>query len=274
MKNTDKQKDFKNYLSLQKKIVDESLEKLMPSSETYPSILHESMRYIIFADGKRFRPILSLAVCEACGGDTEAVIKTAAALEMIHTYSLIHDDLPSMDNDDYRRGQLSNHKKYGEDIAILSGDALLSLAFEVMDPRMAPLIAKAIGSQGVVGGQVVDIQLAKGKLDLSESLLTYIHNNKTAKLIQISCLVGAYLSDAPQNIIDNISSYGHSIGFAFQVIDDCFDQDNYAKIFDKETLIKLANNHVSKAKEALNVFEKGKRDTLDSLADFVISRTK
>ncbi len=263
---------LEQYLVAKKDVVNQTLEQLLPSAKEYPELIHEAMRYSIFAGGKRFRSLLTLAICDACGGDERLALHTAVSLEMIHTYSLIHDDLPSMDDDYYRRGQLANHKKFGEAVAILSGDALLTLAFEVMDPRVVGLIAKAIGSQGVVGGQVMDILLAKGQMELTEPLLEYIHKHKTGKLIQVACLAGAYLAEASPEVIAAIAVYGEKIGFSFQVVDDLFDHDNYAVILSEEKARDLADTCIREAKEALTVLDAKKREILEQLADFVAMR--
>lgn len=265
--------NFEQYLKEQSERVNVALDALMPAEDAYPEVIHQSMRYSIFAGGKRFRPVLTLATCEACGGDSELALKTAAAIEMIHTYSLIHDDLPAMDNDDYRRGQLSNHKKYGEDMAILSGDCLLSLAFEVMDPEVVACIAKAIGSFGVVGGQAVDIQLAKGQEEMTESLIQYIHTHKTGALIAISCRVGAILAGASSDVVEAMHKYGQGIGFAFQIIDDVFDGDNYAELWGEEKARRRALEEIDRAKMELGILQdKNNREILESLADFVAFR--
>ena len=265
-------KNMSDYLSRKKEEIDQVLERLLPSVVEYPELIHESMRYSVFAGGKRFRSILSLAVCEACEGNVANALDTASSLEMIHTYSLIHDDLPSMDNDDYRRNQLSNHKKYGENIAILSGDALLTLAFEVMDPRVVGLVARAIGSRGVVGGQVADIQLSQKQIEMSESILGRIHYNKTAKLIQVSCLVGTYFADVTPKIVEAIKCYGEKIGFAFQLMDDIFDCDNYVELFNKDKVYQLAQSCIREAKDKLKHLDINKRSRLEELANFVILR--
>jgi geranylgeranyl diphosphate synthase, type II len=260
------------YLEEKRKIVDEYLDKYLPKEKEYPTILHEAMRYSVFSGGKRFRPILAIAVCEACGGTFEDVISTACALEMIHAYSLIHDDLPAMDDDDFRRGKESNHKKYGEDVAILAGDALLTKAFEVLDVNVVKDIAKAIGSFGVVGGQVVDMQLARGELEIDLPLIEYIHTRKTGALIAVSCIAGAKLAKKDENVIEIIKHYGEKLGFAFQIIDDVFDNENYAVLLgDKEARV-TADNIINEAKQGLESLDIEKKDILIALADYVVKR--
>ncbi len=200
---------------------------------TYPEKIYEAMRYSLMAGGKRLRPILCLATCELMGGAIEQAMPTACALEMIHTMSLIHDDLPAMDNDDYRRGKLTNHKVYGEDVAILAGDGLLAYAFEyiaaqtqnVAPHRVLQVIARvgrAVGAAGLVGGQVVDLEV-EGKPDVAIETLTFIHRHKTAALLDASVVSGAMLAGAEAEDIDRLSKYAQDIGLAFQIVDDVLD---------------------------------------------------
>lgn len=199
----------------------------------YPEKIYEAMRYSLLAGGKRLRPILCLATCEMAGGTVDMAMPTACALEMIHTMSLIHDDLPAMDNDDYRRGKLTNHKVYGEDIAILAGDGLLSYAFEfvavntlnVPAARVLQVIAKlgrAVGAAGLVGGQVVDLE-SEGKADVSLETLNFIHNHKTAALLESSVVCGGILAGMQESDLQRLSHFSQNIGLAFQIIDDILD---------------------------------------------------
>jgi len=191
------------------------------------------MRYSLLAGGKRLRPILCLASCELVGGTVEMAMPMACAVEMIHTMSLIHDDLPSMDNDDYRRGQLTNHKVYGENVAILAGDALLAYAFEyvaresreVAPQRTLKAIARlgsAVGAAGLVGGQIVDLE-SEGKSDISLETLHYIHTHKTAALLDACVTCGALLGGATEEDVQRLSRYAQNIGLAFQIVDDILD---------------------------------------------------
>ncbi|MFZ4729576.1 MAG: geranylgeranyl diphosphate synthase CrtE [Pseudanabaena sp.] len=200
---------------------------------TYPEKIYESMRYSLMAGGKRLRPILCLAACELLGGDRISAMPTACAMEMVHTMSLIHDDLPAMDNDDYRRGKLTNHKVYGDDIAILAGDALLAYAFEfiadqtkgVPAERILKAIAHlghAVAATGLVGGQVVDLE-CEGKPDVTAETLTFIHIHKTAALLESCVICGALLAGANDTDIKRLSTYANNIGLAFQIIDDILD---------------------------------------------------
>lgn len=227
--------DLKKYLKEQCARVDAALDKYLPKETELPHSLHKAMRYSVFAGGKRVRPILMLAACQAVGGDTERAIPAACAMEMIHTYSLIHDDLPAMDDDDFRRGNPTNHKVFGEAIAILAGDALLTEAFKLIsDPRMAcgcdPAaqlaviheIATCAGSHGMVGGQVVDME-SEGKRDIDLPTVQYIHTHKTGALIKASVKAGAILGGADEKQLAAITRYGEAAGLAFQIADDILD---------------------------------------------------
>jgi len=228
---TESQFDLITYLKERKAQVDIALDRSIPL--VYPNKIYEAMRYSLLAGGKRLRPILCLATCELAGGTIEMAMPTACALEMIHTMSLIHDDLPAMDDDDYRRGKLTNHKVYGEDVAILAGDGLLAYAFEfaatqtrgVPLDRLLPAIAKlghAAGAGGLVGGQVVDLD-SEGQADIPLETLNFIHMHKTAALLETSVFCGAKLAGAPETDLQHLSLYAKNIGLAFQIIDDILD---------------------------------------------------
>ncbi len=222
--------DLKAYLGKQQQAVEAALEASI--AVVYPETIYEAMRYSLMAGGKRLRPILCLATCELVGGAIEMAMPTACALEMIHTMSLIHDDLPAMDNDDYRRGKLTNHKVYGEDIAILAGDGLLAYAFEFIAAQtQAPAaqvlkviahLGKAVGAAGLVGGQVVDLQ-SEGKPDVTVETLNYIHRHKTGALLEASVVCGAIVAGAAPVEVDRLSRFAQNIGLAFQIIDDVLD---------------------------------------------------
>jgi len=227
--------DLKSYLKEQCARIDDALDRFLPKETELPHSLHKAMRYSVFAGGKRVRPILMLAACQAVGGDTERAIPAACAMEMIHTYSLIHDDLPAMDDDDFRRGNPTNHKVFGEAIAILAGDALLTEAFKLTsDPRYAhdcaPAarlaviheIATCAGSYGMVGGQVVDME-SEGKPDIDLPIVQYIHTHKTGALIKASVVAGALLGGAEGQKLSAITRYGEAAGLAFQIADDILD---------------------------------------------------
>ncbi len=226
--------DLKNYLKDRRQRIDAALDQSLPAEDSLPERLHQAVRYSVFAGGKRLRPILMLAACEAVGGDTETVLPAACAMEMIHTYSLIHDDLPAMDDDDLRRGRPTCHKVYGEALAILAGDALLTEAFiqlsgmptdsfpnEDACRRATHIIARCAGSRGMVGGQVVDME-SEGK-EINLPTLEYIHTHKTGALILASVQVGALLGGADEASYDALTRYAEASGLAFQVADDILD---------------------------------------------------
>ena len=211
-------------------LVEAWMDGVVPGGLEESRRLNRAMRYSLFAGGKRLRPALVLLTCRLVGGREKDALPAAAAIEMIHTYSLIHDDLPAMDDDDYRRGRLTNHKVYGEAMAILAGDALLTLAFRLLadsaaEPRairdVMVELAEAAGTGGMVGGQVVDIE-SEGK-SVSPETLEYIHRHKTAALIRGSLRVGARLGGGSAEIVDAITTAGDRLGLAFQIVDDILD---------------------------------------------------
>ena len=223
--------ELTSYLSARQKEVDRALDRFLPKESVAPATIHKAMRYSLFAGGKRLRPVLCLAAADACGGPTSAALPLACALECIHTYSLIHDDLPSMDNDDLRRGRATCHKVFGDGIAILAGDALLTLAFEIAakakEPKRYDLrqifqeIATAAGSQKLIAGQVADLE-AEGRR-INRAQLRYIHENKTAALLTCSVRLGAMAANARASELAAITAFGRALGLAFQVIDDILD---------------------------------------------------
>jgi geranylgeranyl diphosphate synthase type II len=232
--------DLERYLDERRRFVDEALERSLPPEAAPPARIHAAMRYSVLAGGKRLRPILVLAGAEAAGGRADAVLPAACALELIHTYSLIHDDLPAMDDDDYRRGRLTSHKVFGEAMAILAGDALLTLAFRLLtdcaaDPRairdVTAELAEAAGTDGMVGGQVVDIE-SEGKAIAPETL-EYIHRHKTAALIRASLRIGAILAGAPPPALATITEAGERLGLAFQIVDDILDVEGSLAVLGK-----------------------------------------
>ncbi|KNZ70734.1 polyprenyl synthetase [Thermincola ferriacetica] len=247
-------KAFLKELKRKVNIIEDALSQYLPGEDEYPETIHQSMRYSMLAGGKRLRPVLVLAAAEAVGGDVKKVIPAACAIEMIHTYSLIHDDLPAMDDDNYRRGKPTNHVVYGEAIAILAGDALLTLAFEVLsslveEPGIAPQkvlrvikeISLAAGSRGLIGGQVVDI--GSENLDISAETLKYIHINKTGALFKAALKTGAILSSASEEQITALSRYAHFLGLGFQITDDILDIEG-----DTEKLGKPVGSDIKKKK--------------------------
>jgi len=225
--------DLTAYMADRAQAVDRALDRFLPRESAPPASLHKAMRYSVFAGGKRLRPVLVAAGAEAVGGTLEAVMPAACAVEMIHTYSLIHDDLPAMDNDDFRRGVPTSHKVFGEAIAILAGDALLTLAFRLLansSPAggeagrlrdMLIEVADAAGSAGMVGGQVADIE-CEGKM-AGAAIVDYIHTHKTAALIRASIRSGAILAGASAAELKALGVVGDSLGLAFQIMDDILD---------------------------------------------------
>lgn len=223
--------DLERRLSLYTRLVDSALRRWLPTASRRPSTLHEAMRYSVFAGGKRMRPALCLAAAEACGGDLQDALPSACAVECIHAYSLIHDDLPCMDDDDMRRGRPTSHKVYGEGIAVLAGDALQAAAFEILCRTRATArhpvgafaaeLARAAGSRFLVGGQVADLEAENRAATLAE--LRFIHLGKTAAMIVASLRLGAMSADAPAREISALSTFGENLGLAFQVIDDILD---------------------------------------------------
>ncbi|HBA89190.1 MAG TPA: polyprenyl synthetase [Geobacter sp.] len=236
--------DLKDYLKQRCQLVDQALERFLPPGGELPASLHGSMRYSVFAGGKRVRPVLLLAACEAVGGTVKSALPAACAMEMIHTYSLIHDDLPAMDDDDFRRGNPTNHKVFGEATAILAGDALLTEAFillagdgEGIDPaarlRVIHEIAYAAGSRGMVGGQMVDME-SEGKEEIDLATLSYIHTHKTGALIRASVRAGAIIGGAGEERLALLSRYGEAIGLAFQIADDVLDVEGTTEELGKD----------------------------------------
>ncbi|OAI43044.1 farnesyl-diphosphate synthase [Verrucomicrobia bacterium SCGC AG-212-E04] len=222
---------LKSYLSSRAKAVDAALDRFLPPETRKPATIHKAMRYSLFAGGKRLRPILCLASAEACDGTIEAALPLACAVECIHTYSLIHDDLPAMDNDDYRRGRLTNHKVFGDGMAVLAGDALLTVAFEILGhaetwPRydmraLVREVAHAAGSLKLIAGQVADLE-GEGRR-ISEAQLRFIHECKTGALLTTSIRLGGMSANAPADELKALTRFGHALGLAFQVIDDILD---------------------------------------------------
>ncbi len=233
------------YLRDRIRLVEEALFKYLPAENNTPAEIYKAVRYSVFAGGKRIRPILCLAAAEACGGNIASSMPVACSLELIHTYSLIHDDLPSMDNDDFRRGKPTCHKVFGENIAILAGDALLTEAFvllsraEKVDSSAEKLlaviheIAQAAGIAGMVGGQTLDVLSEKSSPDLE--VLQQIHRRKTGAMIKAAVVSGAIMSDAPKDKIQALADYGMNIGIAFQIADDILNVEGDRELMGKET---------------------------------------
>ena len=290
--------ELKHYLAARQLEIDHALDRFLPKASTKPATIHKAMRYSLFAGGKRLRPILCLAATEACGGLTKNALPLGCALECIHTYSLIHDDLPSMDNDDFRRGWPTCHKIFGDGIAVLAGDALLTIAFEIAAtaktwPRydmrtILREIAVAAGSQKLIAGQVADLE-GEGK-PITRAQLRYIHENKTAALITTSVRLGAMSANATPTQLGAISGFGRSLGLAFQVIDDILDvtqtseklgksagkdvaahKATYPSVLGLEKSRAEARRLTRQAHASLKSLGK-KADTLHALANYLLER--
>jgi geranylgeranyl diphosphate synthase, type II len=246
--------NLEDYLAHKRRIIDESLDALLPNEDNEAALLHTAMRYSVFAGGKRIRPILAMASAEAVGGRAESVLPLAVALECIHTYSLIHDDLPAMDDDDLRRGKLTAHKVFGEAIAILAGDALLTFAFEILSSpssarqyrpeRLLTVIrdlTDAAGPRNLVAGQAVDIS-SEGA-EVNENTVEFIVRTKTAALIRVSLTTGALLAGGDPRQIEALGRYGEFLGMAFQIRDDLLDLEG-----DPEKLGKAVKKDESRGK--------------------------
>lgn len=234
--------ELERYLDKKTRLVNRALQKYLPRETTRPSTLHRAMRYSLFAGGKRLRPVLVLASAEACGGSDSAALPAACAVECIHTYSLIHDDLPCMDDDDLRRGMPTCHKVFGEAVAVLAGDALLTLAFEILaslpsDAAYAPSefvaeLARAAGSRALIAGQVADMEAEGGK-NASLEDLRFIHRGKTAALLAASLRLGAMSAGADPETVGVLAKFGQRLGMAFQVVDDILDCTQSSEILGK-----------------------------------------
>lgn len=291
--------DLSTYLQERQSLVEAALDRAIPV--IYPEKIYEAMRYSLLAGGKRLRPILCLATCEMAGGTIEMAMPTACALEMVHTMSLIHDDLPAMDNDDYRRGKLTNHKVYGEDVAILAGDGLLAYAFEfvavntqnVPAERVLQAIARlgrVVGAAGLVGGQVVDLE-SEGQANVSIETLNFIHNHKTAALLEACVVCGGILAGTSEADLQRLSRYAQNIGLAFQIVDDILDitatqeelgktagkdlqaqKVTYPSIWGIEESQRQAQKLIQQAAAELNLFGEKARPLI-AIAHFITSRT-
>ncbi len=283
-----------DYLARIAKEAEAKFDEHLPPVSDRPCRLHEAMRYSMFAGGKRLRPGLAKATFDMFGGKGDKIWLATSALEMLHTFSLIHDDLPCVDNDDYRRGKLTSHKKFGEATAVMAGDALCVQAFELMgragDARAIEVLAHLLGTYGMIGGEMTDIECEGKKVDLE--IVDYIHYHKTAALIEASLQVGAMLAGADDKSIEAIRNYGRSIGLAFQIVDDILDIVSTTEELGKDagsdiekgkatypSIVGLENSR-TKAKElydeSLKALDSLACDTsiLRSIAAFIITRVK
>ena len=292
--------DLKQYLEARRLMVEEALEVALPQQDGPETRVVEAMRYSLFAGGKRLRPILCLAASEAVGGDLKAAMPAGCALEMIHTYSLIHDDLPAMDDDDLRRGKPTNHKAFGEAIAILAGDGLLTEAFVLLSDynsllperavQVIGVIAEAASYRGMVGGQVVDILSQNKRADLET--VQQMHSRKTAALIAAATESGALAGKGSEAQVAALARYGRAIGLAFQIADDILDIEGDTELLGKTTGAdeargkvtypaavglersrQTANEMVNDALAALEGFD-DRANPLRSLANYIITRKK
>jgi len=278
--------NIKEYLKEKQNLINKHLDFLLPKSDDLNSSVCEAMRYSVLSGGKRLRPILVLTSTKAVGGREEDALDIACAIEFIHTYSLIHDDLPAMDNDDLRRGKPTCHKKFGEAIAILAGDALLTLGFQIISnySKLPPEItikiiqelSKAIGYKGMIGGQTVDIE-SEGKA-FDSSTLHYIHTHKTGALITASVKIGGLIGNCSKEKLKKLAFFGKNLGLAFQIIDDILDIESetkekltYPTIFGIEKSRKIAERLIDKA--IISIKDLGENALpLVKIAEFVIER--
>jgi geranylgeranyl diphosphate synthase type II len=292
--------DLQVFLTSSTEAVNSALDRFLPSEKTRPVTIHKAMRYSLFAGGKRMRPALCLAAAAACGGKAADAMPLACAVECIHTYSLVHDDLPAMDNDDYRRGKLTNHKVFGEGMAILAGDALLTQAFEIAGQckgwsryphrQIFRELTLAGGSLQLIAGQVADLE-GEGK-KTSAAQLKYIHERKTSALLCCSVRLGGMSANCSSAQLKALTDFGYHVGLAFQVIDDILDvtqtseklgktagkdtkaqKATYPSIVGLEKSRKIAEQLTGKAFAALKIF-KGKAVALEALAEFLLKRDR
>jgi geranylgeranyl diphosphate synthase type II len=291
--------NLKSYLKSRQIEIDRALDLYLPKANSKPTTLHKAMRYSLFAGGKRLRPILCLAATKACGGSIRNALPLACALECIHTYSLVHDDLPSMDNDDFRRGRPTCHKVFGDGIAVLAGDALLTIAFEIVSQAkparrydMSILlgeVAVAAGSQRLIAGQVADLEAEGRKVNREQ--LRYIHENKTAAILTTSVRLGAMSANAEPKKLLAITNFGRELGLAFQVIDDILDvtqtsemlgksagkdiaarKATYPAVIGLEKSRAEARRLTHEAHDALSIFGSREAESLHALANYLLER--
>lgn len=292
--------NLKSYLASRLEGVNEALDRFLPKAATKPATIHKAMRYSIFAGGKRLRPVVCLAAAESCGGSIRQAMPLACAVECIHTYSLIHDDLPSMDNDDFRRGKPTNHKVFGEGIAVLAGDALLTQAFEIAAqfPGSKPFgsrdmileLARASGSLQLIAGQVADLE-GEGKR-ISAAQLRYIHERKTSALLSCAVRLGGMSAGCSPTQLKALTSFGYNVGLAFQIIDDILDvtmttqqlgktagkdtqaqKATYPSILGLHQSQAIARQLTQRAFASLRVFQ-GQAYRLEALAHYLLHRDK
>ena len=292
--------DLSRYLDTRSAEVNAALDRFLPKEKTKPATIHRAMRYSLFAGGKRMRPALTLAAAEACGGKIADALPLACAVECIHTYSLIHDDLPAMDNDDFRRGKPTNHKVFGEGIAVLAGDALLTQAFEIVaqargwkrysHQTLVLELARASGSLQLIAGQVADLEGEGKKISAPE--LKYIHERKTSALLCCSARLGGMSANCSPAQLQALTDFGYHVGLAFQIIDDILDitqtsaqlgktagkdtkaqKATYPSIIGLEKSRVIARRLTDRAFGALKIF-RGRAEALEALATYLLQRNK
>lgn len=275
-----------------KETIEKHIKQYLPRTDRYPEVLHAAIRYSVLAGGKRLRPLLALVAYESCGGESDIIYPAAVAVEFIHTYSLIHDDLPCMDDDDLRRGIPTLHKKYGEAVALLAGDALHDLSFNLIARTgradAVSELAQAIGTAGMLAGQMTDMEAEGRELTLDE--VTFIHSHKTGMLIRSAIRIGAVLASADSQMIDAVTRYGEKVGLAFQIIDDILDIEGdveklgkpigsdtknlkatFPAVIGIESSRKMANDLIE---EAIDLIDREFSDSKDfiSIARFIAGR--
>ena len=293
---------WKTYCNERITWIEEALAQWIPEQNGLLNSLFESMRYSLFAGGKRLRPVLLMAAADAVGGEGRRYLRVACALEMIHTYSLIHDDLPAMDNDDYRRGKLTNHKVFGEGMAILAGDGLLTAAFEQMLlqegvdaaclTQVVREIAAAAGPAGMVGGQAIDLAATGQAQPWNQEELRFMHRAKTGALFRAALRGGGLLAGASQEQLAALTTYAEEFGLAFQITDDILDvtgdeatigkpvgsderneKETYVSLYSLDGARRMAEESVQRALAALEIFS-AEADVLRNLATYLVSREK
>lgn len=283
------QKKINKYLNKNRRLIDSALKRYLPRASAYPFSIHKAMRYSLFSGGKRLRPILAMAAAEAGRGNLKAVLPAACAIELIHTFSLIHDDLPALDNDDFRRGKSSCHRVFGEDVAILAGDALLILGFQLLGESekigqsflkpgvLIKEMAGAIGTGGMIAGQVVDLESQRRKIGPKE--LVYIHEHKTAALITTALRIGGIIGQVSHRGLKSLTSFGQAMGLSFQIVDDLLDEKedkkgaSYLVLMGREKAIAKVRALTLKAEESLKPL--GHRgDILKGINEVMVKRIK
>jgi len=264
-------------LTQRRRLINRALAQALPAPGAYPPVIHEAMRYSVLGDGKRIRPMLTLAACEAVGGALEDALPAACAVELIHAYSLVHDDLPAMDDDDVRRGRPSCHKRFGEAIGILTGDALLTLGFHLLTrPRRRPAVwlriarelSHAAGTFGMIGGQVADVQASPTP---GAEPIEYILTHKTGALIRAAVTIGGVAGGATKAALGRLTRYGGRVGLVFQLVDDLLDRDGVALVWGVSETRRRAEALTAQAKQAVSPFG-ARAEPLCALADVLLSR--